>query len=122
VSLFKRKQPTIIKPDVDSLTLANLEKRGAILTNRRSIRHFLYGQNEAAMAPAITSLQDGGYSVDSRPAASGGNWLVLAEREEIVDQASVASARILFEHLARATLGGEYDGWEASIPEVGESD
>lgn len=88
-----------------------------MLTNRRNIRHYLYGPDHPSMAAAEATLQAQGYTLDSRPAATGGTWLVLAEREEVVDPATVASARKLFEELASKIQGGDYDGWEAAIVE-----
>jgi hypothetical protein len=113
MALFKKKPPG----DPDAQLLAVMVSRGAVLTNRRNVRHYLYGRDEDAAAPAAAALVREGYSVDSRPAATGGNWLLLAEKEEVVNAASVAAARKLFEGLANTMTGGDYDGWEAAIVE-----
>jgi hypothetical protein len=116
MALFKKKSPPS-NADLDAQTLAQLVKAGAVLTNLRNVRHYLYGRNEAATSSASAALVAQGYQVESRAAATGGTWLLLAEREEVVNAASVASARQLFEGLARSMDGGDYDGWEAAVVE-----
>jgi hypothetical protein len=116
MGLFKRETPSpIMMADRDAVTLAQLVKAGAILTNRRNIRHYLYASNEAATSGAATTLRAEGFNVDSRQA--GGIWVLVAEREEVVDSTSVAASRKLFERFATAMDGGEYDGWEAAVVE-----
>jgi|SRR5438552_6149822 len=116
MALF-RKKSAASKADLDAQTLAQLVKAGAVLTNRRNIRHYLYAREEAAATSAVARLEAEGYRVDSRAAATGGTWLLLAERDEVVNAATVASARRLFETLAGSMNGGDYDGWEAAIVE-----
>jgi hypothetical protein len=116
MGLFKRKPP-IGKAAFDAQTLAEMVKHGAVLTNRRNVRHYLYGSNESEVDRAAVTLKGGGYRVEVRPAGTGGNWLALAEREEVVNPTSVAAARALFAGLASEIQGGEYDGWEAAIVE-----
>ena len=113
--LFRRKQKTEKAQDLDALTLLTLQQRGADLTKSRNIRHYLYGASEDALKPAVAQLAQAGYSVELRPAATGGTWLALAERNEPVDASTVASGRALFERLAHETRGGDYDGWEAAL-------
>ena len=112
--LFKRKQTP---QNADAETLAQLQKAGADLSNSRNVRHYLYGPDAAAMADALDRLQAAGFTTTSQPAATGGNWLLLAERQEVVNAATVAEARQLFEGLARSIPEGEYDGWEAALVE-----
>lgn len=117
MALFNRKARPTNKRALDLQTLAALQQNGAVLTNTRSIRHHLYGRSESALTPATAELRAEGYSVELTPEATGGNWLALAEREEVVDAASVGVARQLFERLASEAPGGDYDGWEAAIVE-----
>jgi hypothetical protein len=118
MALFKKKAPTpSSKAELDAATLAQLVKAGAVLTNRRNIRHYLYACNESATTGAAEALRAEGYKVDSRRAATGATWLLLAEREEVVDSTNVAAARELFERLSASMEGGEYDGWEAAVVE-----
>jgi hypothetical protein len=117
VALFNRKTRPTDKRALDLQTLVALQRSGAVLTNARNIRHYLYGRDESALTPAVAALRAERYSVQLTPAATGGNWLALAEREEVVDASSVAVGRQLFERLASETLGGEYDGWEAAVVE-----
>jgi hypothetical protein len=118
MALFKKKSTAPQnKAELDATTLAQLVKAGAVLTNRRNVRHYLYASNETTTTAAVATLRAEGYNVDSRHAATGGTWLLLAEREEVVDSTSVAAARKLFEQLADSMDGGDYDGWEAAIVE-----
>ena len=118
MALFKTKTTAPLSAaEVDAATLDQLVKAGAVLTNPRLVSHSLYARNEATTTGASAELRSLGYSVDSRPAAKGSSWLLLAEREEVVDSASVEAARQLFERLASSMDGGDYNGWEASIVE-----
>lgn len=118
MALFRKKSPTPpTKTELDAATLDQLVSHGAVLTNQRNIRHYLYARNEEATPQAAEELRSLGYTVESRSAATGDTWLLLAEREEVVDSTSVAAARQLFERLSASMDGGDYDGWEAAIVE-----
>ncbi len=101
--------------DVDAAMLDQMVRHGAVLTNQRPIRHYLYAKNRNVTAAAVQELRTLGYKVKSHPSAAGNYWLLLAERTEVVDAASLAASRQLFERLAAAMDGGDYDGCEATM-------
>jgi hypothetical protein len=98
----------------DDKVLQILVQRGANLAQPRNIRHYLYGQSAETLAGPAERLRADGYTVAVTPAATGTNFLCLAERVQVVDYATTASDRKRFEIVASQVPGGEYDGWEAS--------
>lgn len=77
--------------------------------------HYIYFPAQDAAAAAATSLEEQGFSVESRLGADGINWLVLARHRVVPDESLVERTRAMFEALAHRG-NGEYDGWEAEVP------
>lgn len=115
---FKKKTREMSTADADAKLLEVLTLQGADLSNPRSVRHLLFAEREEEVPATVKRLELEGFTVTTRKSAAGEKWLVLAERTEVVSAASVAAGRILFERLAATMHGGEYDGWEASVPEL----
>jgi Regulator of ribonuclease activity B len=102
---------------LDAATIEAVRQAGARLENPRETLHCLYFAHEADARTAGASLERDGRTIEIRPAAIGGKWLVLVTQEMIVSPASIATARQEFER-ASAVPGAEYDGWEAAVPEA----
>jgi hypothetical protein len=105
-----------MKP-MDVQTLDALEQHGAVLTNTRHIRHFLYGARQTELEGLSSAVGAAGYTVTIQKSAMASNWLMLAERDQVVSLSSVSDARAMFSEMASKIRGGEYDGWEASLLE-----
>jgi rhodanese-related sulfurtransferase len=116
--LFKsRKKPTLAntpKPDLDQLTLEQLAKAGANLAKPTEVIIYLYLPDEARARTAADELEQAGYHVDVRTAATGPSWLALATINMVPSLENIALLRGRFESLA-SRLGGDYDGWEAAV-------
>lgn len=116
--LFKsRKKPTSAnapKPNLDELTLEQLAKAGANLAKPTEVIIYLYLPDEARARSAADELEQAGYNVDVRTAATGPSWLALAKINMVPSLENIALLRGRFESLA-SRLGGDYDGWEAAV-------
>lgn len=77
----------------------------------RTILHYLYAPSSEAAAVIAVELRHRGFRAEER---SGGDGLVLARHEAIPTDALMTSTRRSMETLV-ATVGGEYDGWEADV-------
>lgn len=78
------------------------------------VLHYLYFPEEQRAAEAASQLRRLGFTTEERRGADGVNWLVLARHDVIPSDDNIVAARQLMEGLA-ATVGGEYDGWEAEV-------
>jgi hypothetical protein len=54
---------------------------------------------------------------ETQPAASGSGWLVLLKTDMVVGLEANHGLRTEIE-AAAAQLGGDYDGWEAAVPDA----
>jgi glycine cleavage system regulatory protein len=70
--------------------------------------------DEARAHAAGAELQQAGYQVEVRPAATGQQWLAKATIVIVPSTSNIALLRDRFESLADR-LGGDYDGWEAAV-------
>jgi regulator of RNase E activity RraB len=104
--------------EADRLTLEALVERGADLANERNVRHYLYGDSLEALRTAASRLEDAGYAVQVGRAATGPQFLAMAEQRQLLNAETAAQARQLFESLASEIPGGDYDGWEAELVEA----
>lgn len=102
------------KQPLDEATLAQLAKAGADLNKPTDVVNYLYLPDEARAQDAAAALRNAGFTVKVRPAATGTNWLALANKDMIPSAANIQQMRELFEGLA-SRLGGDYDGWEAAV-------
>jgi Regulator of ribonuclease activity B len=89
----------------------------------RDCKHFLLVPDEAAAEMAAGPLTDIGWEVtigysDGDDDGQGPAWCVFAEVKGVVlTPAFVRSTREMFEKVAAAIPGAEYDGWQASMTE-----
>lgn len=97
--------------DLDQLTLRELEATGADLNNPRHTIHYLSFGRKRACQQAQQHLVSEGYKVDTLKSESK-EWLVMASKVEVVDEATIQATRRRMEQLA-LMLHGDYEGWEA---------
>jgi hypothetical protein len=110
--LFGRKQPDV--NDLDALTISELRKAGADLRLPRDTIHYLYFQTQDGANVAASQLRAHGFTANAKPAAAGNDpWVVIANKDLVVNEESVRAMRDVAEAAARAG-GGDYDGWEAA--------
>jgi hypothetical protein len=99
----------------DLLLMDQLVKAGAVLTEPRHVRAFLYFEGEVPAAQAANGLRSHGWTAGAAPARASSRWVVEAEQHDVVlTPEFVRTATDVMEDHARA-FGGEYDGWEASV-------
>jgi hypothetical protein len=100
----------------DTVVLEQLREVGADLSKPRDARFYLYVRTGEDAEAAAASVREHGYEVEVSPAAgelTEHPWLVLANRDLVVDEDSIEEARRLFDGLAER-YSGDYDGWEAA--------
>lgn len=81
-----------------------------------SIAHFLYlpaEENAAAIAGELARL---GFIVQELPPEQDEDWLVLARHEIVPTETAIIATRAQLTELAER-FGGNYDGWEAEVPQ-----
>ena len=79
-----------------------------------TILHYIYVPNSEDAASIVGELRHRGFQTEERLGADGSNWLVLARQEAVPSESLMASTRRFMETLV-ASVGGEYDGWEAEV-------
>lgn len=100
----------------DIAVLGELMKHGADLTEPRHAIYYLYFPHREPADAAATSAREVLFDVEVRaPRPEVPQWSVVCERHDVVLSPDVViEADRFFQELAD-TLGGEYDGWEASV-------
>jgi Regulator of ribonuclease activity B len=101
----------------DLMVVDQMVKAGADLSEPRHWIYYLYLPTEQVAHDAAGEVRAAGYDAEARPAAGGADdqWCVVAERHDAVFSADLLiDSDNLFQGLADR-LGGEYDGWEASV-------
>ena len=88
------------------------------VSETHTILHYLYVARSEAAAVVAKELRQQGFRTEERLGGDGTNWLVLACHEAIPTEELIASTRRSMEKLV-ADFGGEYDGWEAEVPNCG---
>jgi hypothetical protein len=115
--LFRRKPsiPATGHPGVDRL-LEEIAKRSSLDAPRHWV-HYLYFADEHGARSAAEVIGSAGWQLQRvEKAATGDDWVVIAEQHDVVTSAeAVTEARLFFEGVASTTPGGDYDGWEASL-------
>jgi len=79
----------------------------------RVIDHYFYFPKRDNAERAAKQLRTKGWSVETKVAADGKNWFVLAKQPAPLEKA-IEDIRDELEHLADQ-FNGEYDGWGAAI-------
>lgn len=101
----------------DLMVVEQLVKAGADLAEPRHWIYYLYLPTEALAAQAATEARAAGWEAEARPSAdeTSTQWCVVAEQHDVVfTPAFLIDADNLFHGIADR-LGGDYDGWEASV-------
>jgi hypothetical protein len=124
--LFRRKKKDDLKLEVtstitapaeaDAIVLDQLRDLGSDLTQPRNARFYVYVPTLEAAHAASDETRAAGFvtMVDESAVPDSGNpWLVLASRDMVVDESTIADARRLFDGIAER-YSGEYDGWDAA--------
>jgi hypothetical protein len=103
-------------PRGDRATLRQLADHGADLSKRTSFIHYIVFHDRARATAAERLMAETlGYDVRGpAPEEPDGEWLVMAEREEVPTLANIDRMRAALS-LAAEHHGGDYDGWEAAI-------
>jgi len=112
--LFRGRKKQQSPSALDKLTLEQLAKAGGNLAMPTEVISYLYVPDEARARAAAGELEQAGYQVKVRTAASGPSWLALATITMVPSEENIALLRGRLESLA-ARLGGEFDGWEAAV-------
>jgi regulator of ribonuclease activity B len=79
-----------------------------------TILHYVYVPSSEVAALIAGELRLRGFRTEQRLGADGSSWLVLARHETVPSELHMASTRRFMETLV-ASVGGEYDGWEAEV-------
>jgi hypothetical protein len=103
-------------PHGDRATLRQLVNHGADLSKPTNFIHYIVLPDRArATAAGRLMAETLGYDVRGRaPEEPDGEWLVMAEREEVPTLENIDRMRAALS-LAAEQHGGDYDGWEAAI-------
>jgi regulator of ribonuclease activity B len=110
----KQQSSSAPKASLDKLTLEQLAKAGGNLGMPTEVICYLYVPDETRARSAAAELEQAGYEVKVRTAASGPSWLALATITMTPSAENIGLLRGRFESLA-TRLGGEFDGWEAAV-------
>ena len=78
------------------------------------ILHYLYFATSEAAEEAAAELRSLGFSTEDCPKAYDEASLVLARKELVPSEETIAAAREQMEEITRRH-DGEYDGWEAEV-------
>lgn len=97
---------------LDTLVVDALRQHGDPLTPKRDVRHHAYFPARAAADSFAKQISQQGFKVEVEP--SDDQWLVTAARDHAVDHPQISTITGPLADLA-ASLGGEYDGWEAML-------
>ena len=101
----------------DLLVLAQLMAQGAELSKPRHALYYLYFGSQDVADQAAARAKAAGYDADVREPLPEypGQWSVVCDRRDaLLDVEGVKAADDLFQGIAD-DLGGEFDGWEASL-------
>jgi hypothetical protein len=100
----------------DLMLLQQLVDAGADLSLPRHVVYFVYFDDPSRAEQAVGRADAAGYRARSTalPGAYAGTWSLNADIITVLDPAAVVAADELFTSVA-GELGGEYDGWEASV-------
>jgi len=126
VRLFRRKRDDEPDPDErspqlalrykDLAVLGQLKDAGADLSQSRHVVYYSYAPTEAAARSMADEAAAKGFTTDIREPLPElpHQWSVIAETHAVCSPEFVRQSDDFFEELA-GRLGGEYDGWEASL-------
>jgi hypothetical protein len=106
--------PSIGSADADAQTLRALRNAGADLTKATEVNYYLYFPTREAADRAAEASRSSVFASEVRRGGDGTNWLCLATANMVPSDSAIRAASERFQGVA-ASLGGEYDGWEAAL-------
>jgi len=101
----------------DILLMGQMVQAGADLNQPRHALYYLYFDTQDAADRAAARATAAGYDADVREPLPEypGQWSLVCDRHDaLLDVEGVKAADDLFQGIAD-DLGGEFDGWEASL-------
>jgi len=101
----------------DILLMGQMVQAGADLNQPRHALYYLYFGSQDVADQAAARAKAAGYDADVREPLPEypGQWSVVCDRRDaLLDVEGVKAADDLFQGIAD-DLGGEFDGWEASL-------
>jgi hypothetical protein len=107
--------PTSGHPGDDEL-LAHIASSSDIEQPRHWV-HYLYVSDEPQARSAAEVIGSAGWEIQRVDVSADGGpeWVVVAESHRVTTPHAVREARLFFEGVAATHVGGDYDGWEASL-------
>jgi hypothetical protein len=116
VPLFRKDKREPQPSAGDAQVLEQLRSAGVDLKAPLDIRHYLYFKQEGdARRLALEFGDSSEWHVEVRRAAEGPEWLFLLTHRAVIDLKVIQGIRTSLTEMASRT-GGEYDGWEATVP------
>jgi Regulator of ribonuclease activity B len=106
---FERREAAEAKARKEAEKAAGSEQQAA----PKSLEHYLYFPRKSNAEQAAERLRAKGWEVEVKKGADGRNWLASAKQSAPVED-DIEEIRDELERLAEE-LGGEYDGWGASV-------
>lgn len=100
--------------EADAQTLLALRNAGADLTKPTEVRFYLYFRTREVAERAANSAQTPDLTANVDEGADRKSWLCLVSGRMVPSESAIRAASTRLQALA-ATLGGEYDGWEAAV-------
>ena len=100
--------------EADAQTLLALRNAGADLTKPTEVNFYLYFPTREAAERAADSARTPSFTAKVGEGADGKSWLCRVSGEMVPSESAIRAASTRLQALA-ATLGGEYDGWEAAV-------
>jgi hypothetical protein len=97
---------------LDSMVVQAMQEQGDPLTPKRDVRHFAYFPKRSAAEQFSKSIQAEGFTVEL--GETEGQHSVTASRNDSVTLEAINPITTALSEKA-ASLGGEYDGWEAML-------
>ena len=97
----------------DALVLVQLREAGADLSEAHSLEFVLYLPTQEAAQNAAELVRSRGFIPTVEAVAGSSNWLCLATKSMVPTLTAIEGIRADFVKIAQS-LGGEYDGWNAS--------
>jgi len=99
---------------VQQREIGEIQQMGTDLTQATDVCHLLAFPSRQTARQASERLETGGFHVTTLDEDVGGDWLVFASNEQLLNARYLALVRISMESLA-AEFSGRYDDWEAAI-------
>jgi hypothetical protein len=104
------KKPAPSVDDQDQMVIEKMRSLGWDMSEERPVENFLHFQTQSAAERASGELGPLGYEASVKPGADGKNWLVQADRRQVVTIDTIRAMRAELTSIATAAAG-EYDGW-----------